>query len=106
LRDESGKPAFAVIPFDDFQAMIQEKDQVEVDIPTAVRDLAICNKWSLARAWREHKQLTQAEIAQRMWITEVVYAQLEAKKRISKFNREKIAYALEICESQLTFLGK
>jgi hypothetical protein len=106
LRDTSGKPAFAVIPFDDYQSMIKRKDQVEVGIPTAVSDLEKCSTWSLARAWREHKKLTQAEVAQRMWITEVVYAQLEAKKRISKYNREKIAYALEIYESQLTFLGK
>jgi len=61
------------------------------------------NEWSAARAWREHKALTQTGVAQRMGITQGAYAQLEAKKRIRKSSREKIARALGIHESRLDF---
>jgi transcriptional regulator with XRE-family HTH domain len=76
---------------------------VEPGIPAAVVDLAMDNEWSAARAWREHKGLTQTEVARRMDITQGAYAQLEAKKTIRKSSREKIAAAMKIHESQLDF---
>ncbi len=103
LRDASGHPAFAVIPFADYQVLVKGKVKVEPGIPAAVVDLAMDNEWSAARAWREHKELTQTEVAQRMGITQGAYAQLEAKKSIRKSSREKIAKALGIHESQLDF---
>jgi DNA-binding XRE family transcriptional regulator len=103
LRDAGGHPAFAVIPFADYQALVKGKIKVEPGIPAPVVDLAMDNEWSAARAWREHKELTQVEVAQRMDITQGAYAQLEAKKTIRKSSREKIAKALGIHESQLDF---
>lgn len=105
LRDASGHPTFAVIPFADYQALVKGKGKgkVEPGIPAKVVDLAMDNEWSAARAWREHKELTQTEVAQRMGITQGAYAQLEAKKSIRKSSREKIANALGIHESQLDF---
>lgn len=103
LRDAGGRPAFAVIPFADYQALVKGKAKVEPGIPATVVDLAMDNEWSAARAWREHKELTQTEVAQRMGITQGAYAQLEAKKSIRKSSREKIAKALGIHESQLDF---
>ena len=83
---------------------LQNGNQVfEPGIPAAVVDLAMDNEWSAARAWREHKELTQVEVARRMGITQGAYAQLEAKKTIRKSSREKIARALDIHESQLNF---
>jgi DNA-binding XRE family transcriptional regulator len=101
LRDAGGHPAFVVIPFADYQALV--KGKVVPGIPAAVVDLAMDNEWSAARAWREHKELTQTEVAQRMGITQGAYAQLEAKKSIRKSSREKIAKALGIHEPQLDF---
>jgi len=103
LRDREGRPAFAVIPFADYQALAKGKAKKEPGIPAAVVDLAMDNEWSAARAWREHKELTQTEVARRMGITQGAYAQLEAKKSIRKSSREKIAAALGIQESQLDF---
>ena len=103
LRDAGGHPAFAVIPFAQYQALVKGKQKVEPDIPAAVVDLAMDKQWSGARAWREHMALTQTEVAQRMGITQGAYAQLEAKKTIRKSSREKIANALGIHESQLDF---
>jgi DNA-binding XRE family transcriptional regulator len=103
LRDAVGHPAFAVLPYADYQALVKGKDSVEPGIPAAVVDLAMDNEWSAARAWREHLELTQAEVARRMEITQGAYAQLEAKKTVRKSSREKIAAAMGIHESQLDF---
>ena len=103
LRDAGGNPAFAVIPFADYQALLRGKANTSPGIPAAVVDLAMDNDWTAARAFREHQRLTQAEVAQRMGITQGAYAQLEAKKTMRKTSREKIAAALGIHESQLNF---
>ncbi|MDR0770108.1 MAG: helix-turn-helix domain-containing protein [Burkholderiales bacterium] len=103
LRDAGGHPTFAVIPFADYQALIKGKDKPKPRIPAVVVDLAMDNEWSAARAWRERKELTQAEVARRMGVTQGAYAQLEAKKTIRKSSREKIAKALGVHESQLDF---
>jgi DNA-binding XRE family transcriptional regulator len=103
IHDTEGHPAFAVLPFADYQALVKGKVKVAPGIPASVVDLAMDNEWSAARAWREHKELTQTELAQRMGITQGAYAQLEGKKTIRKSSREKIARALGIHESQLDF---
>lgn len=103
LRDAGGHPAFAVIPFADYQALVGRKAKVEPGIPAVVVDLAMDNDWSAARAWREYKKLTQAEVAQRMGITQGAYAQLEGKTTVRKSSREKIAQALGVHEAQLDF---
>lgn len=103
LLDAGGHPAFAVLPFAEYQALIKGNANLDPGIPAAVVDLAMDNAWSAARAWRERLELTQTEVAQRMGITQGAYAQLEAKKRIRKTSREKIARALGVHESQLDF---
>ncbi|MDR1367727.1 MAG: helix-turn-helix domain-containing protein [Candidatus Accumulibacter sp.] len=103
LRDAAGHPAFAVLPFAHYQALVKDKARAEPGIPAAVVDLALDNDWSAARAWREHLELTQAGVAERMGITQGAYAQLEAKKTIRKSSREKIARALDLHEAQLDF---
>ncbi|CAG0996335.1 hypothetical protein MTYP_02579 [Methylophilaceae bacterium] len=103
LRDDGGKPAFAVIPFADYQALMHGKPHAEPGIPAAVVDLAMDNNWSAARAWREYLDLTQSVVAKRIGITQGAYAQLEAKNTIRKSSRLKIAAALNVDESQLDF---
>lgn len=76
---------------------------IEPGIPAAVVDVALHNDWSAARAWLEHLELTQTEVARRMGITQGAYAQLEAKKSIRKTSRVKLAAALGIHELQLDF---
>ena len=103
LRDARGYPAYAVIPFAEYQALIHNKPKAEPGIPIEVVDKALEQEWSAARAWREYLELTQTEVAQRMGITQGSYAQLEGKKTVRKSSREKIAKALGIHESQLDF---
>lgn len=103
LRDAGGHPAFAVIPFAQYRALVHKKPKAAPNIPLEVVDQALEHAWSAARAWREHLALTQAEVARRMGITQGSYAQLEAKKSVRKSSREKIAKALGIHETQLDF---
>ena len=79
------------------------KGMAEPGIPAAVVDLVMDNEWSAARAWREHMELIQSDVARRMGITQGAHAQLEAKKTIRKSSREKIAKALGMHEAQLDF---
>lgn len=103
LRDASGRPTFALIPFEQYRMLINEKEKKEPGIPIEVVDKAIANEWSACRAWREYLQLTQQEVAKRMHVTQSSYAQLEAKKSIRQSSREKVAAALGITPDQLDF---
>ena len=82
LRDKGSRPTFAVLPFADYQAFVGNQPPAEPGIPIEVVGYALEYAWSAARAWREHKELTQTEVAHRMGITQGAYAQLEAKTRI------------------------
>ena len=103
LRDASGHPAFAVLPFAQYQALLKGKPKAAPGIPADVAENAVSNDISAARAWREHLDLTQDEVSKRMGVTQGAYAQLEAKKTIRKSSREKIAKALGIAQEQLDF---
>jgi len=103
LRDKGGYPVYAVIPFADYQALVQNKPKAEPGIPLEVVDKALQQDCSSARAWREYLELTQTEVARRMGISQGSYAELEGKKLIRKSSRERIAKALGIDESQLDF---
>ena len=54
-------------------------------------------------AWREHLRLTQAEVAERMGITQSAYAQMEAAKRPRKATLQKVAHALGLELDQLAW---
>lgn len=100
LHDPTGKPAFVVIPYDDYVAQLasQQQDLIPHDVVSRSVDGA-----TPVRAWREHLQLTQAEMAQRLGITQPAYAQQENSKRLRKATRERIAVALGISADQLGF---
>lgn len=103
LRDAGGHPAFAVMPFADYQTFKLGIPKSETLIPNHVVNLALDNDISAARAWREYLELTQAQIAKRMGITQSAYAQLEGRKISRKSTREKVARALGIEAEQLDF---
>ena len=65
--------------------------------------LAFDDGMSPAKAWRTHLELTQAEVARRMGITQSAYAQLEASARPRKSSRQKMAAALGISPEQVHF---
>lgn len=96
INGEDGKPAFVVIPYDQYK-----RQATEATVPHAVVTLMVDNDWTIVRAWREHLGKTQQEIADHLDISQAAYSQQEASPRLRKSSREKIATALGIMPAQL-----
>ena len=94
----NGLPAFVVVPYSEF---IEQHAPANSQVPDAVVLSVLEGGMSPAKAWRTHLELTPAEVAQRMGISQDAYAQLEAQENPRKGSREKIALALGISSSQL-----
>lgn len=101
LRDAGGHPAFAVLPFAEYQALVAGK-RAESTVPHAVVS-AVVDGATVVAAWREHLRLTQAEVAARMGITQAAFAQMEAAKRPRRATLERIAAALGLAVEQLAW---
>ena len=109
---QNGVPAFVVVPFDDF---IREHPQEARELLTAspripegdsipheVVGKVVKYEQTCLRAWREYLGLTQAEVAERVGITQAALSQMETGgKKLRKATREKLASALGINPEQL-----
>ncbi len=105
---QGGKPAFVVIPYDDYLQWTSGKKKLTSRvapkgdrIPHAVVKMTLGGQVTLARAWREWLNLTQEEVARRMGVTQPALAQIENAKRPRKATLEKLAHALKIDVLQL-----
>lgn len=100
--EQDGKPVFAVVPFDQFQRLMEAAGEAEPTIPHDVVKRMAVDDISPAKAWREHLSLSQAEVAERMGVSQPAYAQMEKHgSNPRKETREKIATALGIKPDQL-----
>ncbi|KHK51960.1 DNA-binding protein [Ralstonia sp. A12] len=99
INGPDGSPAFVVISYADYLA---ERAEARDLVPHAVIERTV-EGVSPVRAWREHLNLTQAEIAKRLGISQPAYAQQESSDKLRKSSREKIARALGILPEQLDF---
>jgi len=70
-------------------------------VPDEVVNLAYERGMSPTAAWREHVNLTQAEVAARIGIAQAAYAQMERVKQPRKATLEKVAAALGLEVEQL-----
>ena len=101
ILGNDGKPAFVVLPYADF---IKLPSVVRLGmIPNEVVGKRIMNEVSMLQAWREYLMLTQADMAERMGMTQAGYAQIEAAKRPRKATLIKAAEALGISLEQLAY---
>ena len=91
---EDGKPAFVVIPYAQFKRL--RGSAARDRVPKKVVNLAYEQGTSPMAAWREHLNLTQAEVAARIGITQAAYAQMERVSQPRKATLEKVAAALEL----------
>lgn len=98
IMGTDGKPAFVVMPYSEF-LKLSGTFRTGM-IPHAVVSAAVDGK-PMLQAWREYLNLTQAELAERMGITQAGYAQIEAAKRPRKATLLKAADALGITLEQL-----
>lgn len=96
---QDGKPAFVVVPYDQFQRM--KDSSTRGTVPNEVVTLSFERDVSAMAAWREHFGLTQAEVAGRIGITQAAYAQMERVKQPRKPTLAKVAAALGLEVEQL-----
>lgn len=104
INDDKGLPAFAVIPYAAYQSLL-DKPAIDLTngVPSAVVDAMFDKNISALKAWREHLELTQAEVAKRAGMTQSAYSQHEQSNKLRKPTREKLAKALGLTAEQLNF---
>ena len=66
----NGRPAFAVVPWGEYEKLIRFRDNAGSDIwfPQSVVEANAVREESLIKAWREYFGLTQKELAKRAGI--------------------------------------
>ncbi len=103
IPDDSGAPAYVVVPVAEYAALVSKARSIgkRKTIPHEVVSLMV-DGISPARAWREHRGLTQVQVAHRMGISQPALAQIEAAARPRKDTRVRLAAALGITPEQLS----
>ena len=103
IIEHGGKPAFAVVPYDQFIAFIDSDD--ESTIPHEVARAIVVDDKSMLKAWREHLNLSQSELAIKAGMTQPAIAQLEnSESDLRESTIKKLALAMEIEINQLRAL--
>jgi predicted transcriptional regulator len=100
---KDGKPAFAVIPWDEYNKLIQnqvEKDDSDVWFPNEVVKANVRGD-SLIKAWREYFGLTQTELAEKAGMKQSALARLEKTANARTSTLKKLAKAMDISVEQL-----
>jgi hypothetical protein len=70
-----GKPTFVVVPYEQFRRM--KGGFTRGTVPNEAVNLSFERGVTPMAAWREHFGLTQAEVAVRIGMTQVAYAQMD-----------------------------
>ncbi|MEW6521375.1 MAG: helix-turn-helix domain-containing protein [Thermodesulfobacteriota bacterium] len=101
---QNGKPAFAVIPWDEYQELIHnqaEDNEPDIWFPNEVVKANVRGE-TLVKAWREYFKLTQKELAEKSGMKQSALARLESgNSKPRKSTLKKIADALKIELDQL-----
>jgi len=102
IIEDNGQPLFVLVPYAEYVASLNREPGENSVIPLAVSKAANLEDKSLARAWREYKGFSQADMAERMGISRPAYAQLEAKgANLRTTTVHRLAAALEVTWEQL-----
>ena len=101
---QDGKPAFAVIPWDEYQRLLRNQidtDDSDLWFPNDVVKANVRGD-TLIKAWREHFGLTQEELADRAGIRQPSLARLErGDSTPRKSTLKKLADAMDLIVEQL-----
>jgi len=97
---QGGKPAFAVIPYDDFLKLTGQSGE-DATIPHEVVGLVIDKGWNLAKAWRKYLGMSQKELAKKAGISQPALSQMERSDNLRDTTLEKLAKAMELRPDQL-----
>lgn len=78
IIEQGGKPAFAVIPWDDYQSLIEGVVPDDSDLWFPHEEVkANVRGDSLVKAWREYLGMTQAELAAKAEIKQPALTRIE-----------------------------
>jgi ribosome-binding protein aMBF1 (putative translation factor) len=101
---QNGKPAFAVIPWNEYQTLIRNQidpDESNIWFPNEVVKANVRGD-SLIKAWREHFKLTQAELSEKAGMKQSALARLESGSTTPrKSTLAKLSDAMGISVEQL-----
>ena len=93
IIEQAGKPAFAVLPYDEYLALVED----DVYIPHDVVSIMIDGNCSIYSAWRKHLGLTQKYVAEMMGVAQSRIAKIEKDpEAITNKTRKEYASALGI----------
>lgn len=100
IIEKNGKPIFAVIPYEDYLALLP--DENDAVIPHEVAGLVIRKKINLVKAWRTHMKLSQKEVAQKAGISQAALSQMEKSDNAHRTaTLEMLAKAMGLTVAQL-----
>lgn len=97
LIERNGKPEWAVLPYEDYLQLveqaemlqdIQEYDRAKAELESGKQELipsevvfALIDGENPVRVWREYRQLTQQQLAEKVGISVPFLSQIEGGKR-------------------------
>ncbi|MEJ1402651.1 MAG: type II toxin-antitoxin system prevent-host-death family antitoxin [Candidatus Sedimenticola sp. (ex Thyasira tokunagai)] len=105
IISHKGKPAFVVVPIEDFERLLalEEANQVKNAIPNDVVRAHAINGESIIKAWREHLDMTQEEVASAAGMKQPALARIESNpdSKPRKGTMGKLAAAMGLTIEQL-----
>jgi DNA-binding XRE family transcriptional regulator len=103
ISEQAGR-RYAVVPLEQFTELVERAGEIDaLTLPHEVVSRHLTDDLPLLRCWREYLGMTQAELAERMKVSQAQVAQLERPTaRPRHATLKKAAAALGIHVSQLT----
>lgn len=100
----NGQPSHVLVPIDVWEALsIKSVADGYTFVPLDVGE-AVLNGDTPLKAWRNHKRMTQEELAERMGVTRSSYAQMEKSGRPQQKTLERAAVIFGITVAALAEL--
>jgi DNA-binding XRE family transcriptional regulator len=102
IINQGNQPAFAVMHYSDYLALMQSTKNIDPTIPHAVAGLCVRQRISLLAAWRIHRGLSQSELGEMIGVTQAAIAQMErSDRRLQRRTVQRLADALSVVPEQL-----
>ena len=115
IRDQNGKPAFAVLPIDEYERLLEVADEAAdiraFDAYKATRpetfpdEVAsrLLNGEHPVKVFREHRGITQTQLAESAGLRQAYVSQIEAGSRVGTVDvLKRVAEALRVDLEDLT----